>query len=84
MDVIFPLAQWGSVILIGLAFGVLSLRYLLNKPRWFVLLAGWVFYMARLPFEDLRPDRVLGAALLWTVFSLAIFAGDEITRRRLG
>jgi len=82
MDIIFPPAQWAAVILIGLAFGVFSLRYLLNKPRLFVLVAGWLFFMSRLPFEFDRPDRLFGAAFLWTAFSLAIYVGDQISRRR--
>ena len=83
MEIIFPLIQWIVVILAGLVFGSFTLRYLLDKPRIFVLVAGWAFYLTRLPFEYERPDRVIGAALLWTAFSVAMIGGDILARRRM-
>lgn len=79
---IFPLGQWIAVGLVGLVFGLFTLKYLTSKPILFLVFAGSAFFLSRVVAEFQAPERVLGAALLWLFFVLAIAVGDKVSHRR--
>jgi hypothetical protein len=77
---LFSLWEYVSVAFVGLLIGAVALPYLLRHPifgGWFV---GILFFLIRVPLEEDsgRPDRVIGAMLLWTVMALAAAWGRRV------
>lgn len=79
---LFTFPQWIAVGLAGFTFGLLTLRYLLSRPRLFVLLSGLTFFIVRVPSEADHVERVTGAAVLWTFFTISIVLGNMLIDRK--